>query len=133
MPITDYFFRNRLAQMIDLRHTLAVLASGMPLQEIEVSLAHLFALTSPHPANLVSGFGISNTGRPRLTLFRGKFKNLSLELKKHLKRRQAIEPIIWHLKADHRTNRCLLKGALSAVCTRLRLKFKQNRGATRLA
>ena len=28
-----------------------------------------------------------------------------------LKRRQAIEPIIGHLKADHRMNRCHLKGA----------------------
>ena len=28
-----------------------------------------------------------------------------------LKRRQAIEPIIGHLKSDHRMNRCHLKGA----------------------
>ena len=28
-----------------------------------------------------------------------------------LKRRQAVEPIIGHLKADHRMNRCHLKGA----------------------
>ncbi len=27
-----------------------------------------------------------------------------------LKRRQAIEPIIGHLKADHRMNRCHFKG-----------------------
>jgi hypothetical protein len=35
----------------------------------------------------------------------------SLELPALLKRRQAIEPIIGHLKADHRMNRCHLKGA----------------------
>ena len=40
---TDDFFRSRLDQMIDLRHPLAVLASRMPWQEIESSLAHRFA------------------------------------------------------------------------------------------
>jgi IS5 family transposase len=33
------------------------------------------------------------------------------EDKKDLTRRQAIEPIIGHLKADHRMNRCHLKGS----------------------
>jgi len=42
---------------------------------------------------------------------RGKFKSLTEQEKKMLKRRQAIEPIIGHLKADHRMNRCHLKGA----------------------
>ena len=40
MSMTDDFFRNRLDQMIDLRHPLAVLANRMPWQEIEASLAH---------------------------------------------------------------------------------------------
>jgi len=40
---TDDFFRSRLDHMIDLRHPLAVLASRMPWQEIEASLAHRFA------------------------------------------------------------------------------------------
>jgi len=31
---------------------------------------------------------------------------------KTLKRRQAIEPVIGHLKADHRMGRCHLEGAL---------------------
>lgn len=39
----DDFFRSRIDQMIDLRHPLAVLASHMPWQEIEASLAHHFA------------------------------------------------------------------------------------------
>ena len=43
MSITADFFCNRLDQMIDLRHPLAVLANRMPWQEIEASLAHLFA------------------------------------------------------------------------------------------
>jgi IS5 family transposase len=41
---------------------------------------------------------------------RGKFKTLTNQERKLLKRRQAIEPIISHLKADHRMDRCYLKG-----------------------
>jgi IS5 family transposase len=40
---TDDFFRARLDHMIDLRHSLAVLASRMPWQQIEASVAHLFS------------------------------------------------------------------------------------------
>ena len=41
---------------------------------------------------------------------RGKFQTLTAQERKLLKRRQAIEPIIGHLKADHRMDRCHLKG-----------------------
>ena len=41
---------------------------------------------------------------------RGKFKTLTAQERKLLMRRQAIEPIIGHLKADHRMERCHLKG-----------------------
>ena len=41
---------------------------------------------------------------------RGKYKSLSVSDKRMLKRRQAIEPIIGHLKQDHRMDRCHLKG-----------------------
>ena len=41
--MTADFFRNRLDQMIDLRHPLAVLSNRMPWQELEASLAHRFA------------------------------------------------------------------------------------------
>ena len=41
--MTDDFFRNRLDQMIDLRHPRAVLAKRMPWQEIEASLAQRWA------------------------------------------------------------------------------------------
>lgn len=40
---TDDFFRAQLDQLIDLRHTLAVLSTRMPGSEIDVSLAPLFA------------------------------------------------------------------------------------------
>lgn len=41
---------------------------------------------------------------------RGKYKTLTAQERKLLKRRQAIEPIIGHLKVDHRMDRCHLKG-----------------------
>ena len=40
---SDDFFHSRIDQMIDLRHPLAVLASHMPWQEIEASLAKQLA------------------------------------------------------------------------------------------
>ena len=41
---------------------------------------------------------------------RGKFRSLSASDQRMLQRRQAIEPIIGHLKQDHRMDRCHLKG-----------------------
>ena len=45
-----------------------------------------------------------------LIVHRGKAKRITKQETKLLKRRQAIEPIIGHLKSDHRMNRCHLKG-----------------------
>ena len=45
-------------------------------------------------------------------IHRGKYKSLSDHEKRLLKRRQSIEPLIGHLKADHRMDRCWLQGAL---------------------
>jgi len=74
---SDDFFHSRIDQMIDLRHPLAVLASHMPWQEIEASLAKQLAREvkkgrSIHEVGLfgsqtvVLGAGLSNAGRPRL-------------------------------------------------------------------
>ena len=75
--MVDDFFRNRLDQMIDLRHPLAVLANRMPWQEIEASLAQRWARQAKAgkkiegfdlfgPVSAVTGGGVSNAGRPRL-------------------------------------------------------------------
>ncbi|MEO6276830.1 IS5 family transposase [Roseateles sp.] len=45
-------------------------------------------------------------------IHRGKFKTLTALQRRWLKRRQAIEPAIGHLKSDHRMDRCWLKGAI---------------------
>jgi IS5 family transposase len=45
-------------------------------------------------------------------IHRGKFKSLTTQQRRWLKRRQAIEPAIGHAKSDHRMDRCWLQGAL---------------------
>ena len=42
-PATDDFSRSRIDHMIDLRHSLAVLASRMPWQEREARVAQVFS------------------------------------------------------------------------------------------
>lgn len=65
----------------------------------------------PTTAYVDLGYRGVDAANPGLAIkHRGKFKTLTAQERKWLKRRQAIEPIIGHLKADHRMNRCHLKG-----------------------
>jgi IS5 family transposase len=45
-------------------------------------------------------------------IHRGRHKSLTRAQRRWLKRRQAVEPVIGHLKADHRMSRCWLQGSL---------------------
>ena len=66
----------------------------------------------PQMAFVDLGYRGVDKDNPGLSIkHRGRFKSLSDKDKTLLKRRQAIEPIIGHLKADHRLKRCHLKGA----------------------
>ncbi len=77
-PATEDFFRSRIDHMIDLRHPLAVLASRMPWQQIEASVAQLFSRKGRSGVALpdLDLFGEqaqrlampSNAGRPRVPL-----------------------------------------------------------------
>ena len=78
MSDTD-FFRARLDVMIDLRHPLAVLATRMPWDQIEASVAP-FLMRKPRMGRFspvtvlfgttaqVAGMGVSPAGRPRLPI-----------------------------------------------------------------
>ena len=81
MPQSDStdFFRQPLAEMIDLRHPLAVLASRLPWAQIEAALAPHFARQVREgravaqddlfgPSLQVAGAGVAGAGRPRLPL-----------------------------------------------------------------
>jgi len=77
-PATEDFFRLRIDQMIDLRHPLAVLASRIPWQQIEASVAHLFMRKARADVAMpdldlfgekaVRAGSRSNAGRPRVPL-----------------------------------------------------------------
>ena len=56
--------------------------------------------------------GVDADNPDKQIIHRGKFKSLSAQQKGWLRRRQAVEPAMGHLKSDHRMNRCWLQGAL---------------------
>ncbi|MFN9503705.1 MAG: transposase, partial [Rubrivivax sp.] len=67
----------------------------------------------PNKAVVDLGYRGVDADNPGLTItHRGKARSLSAEDRKLLKRRNAIEPIFGHLKADHRMDRCHLKGEI---------------------
>lgn len=76
---TPDFFRPRLAEMIDLRHPLAVLASRLPWAQIEAALAPYFERRARAgrlleqddlfgPSLQLAGAGVAAAGRPRLPI-----------------------------------------------------------------
>jgi IS5 family transposase len=67
--------------------------------------------TKPFTAFVDLGYrGVDEQNPEVHIVHRGKSKRISAQERTQLKRRQAIEPIIGHLKADHRMDRCHLKG-----------------------
>ena len=74
----------------------------------------------PHTAVVDLGYRGVDIDNPGVTIIhRGRCKTLTKQQRRWLKRRQAIEPVIGHLKDDHGMRRCWLKGetgdALNAV------------------
>ena len=71
--------------------------------------------TGEKPSTAVVDLGYRGVDRdnPDLTIIhRGKAKSLGGPERKLIKRRNAVEPVIGHLKADHRMDRCHLKGEI---------------------
>ena len=50
--------------------------------------------------------GVDADNPDKQIIHRGKFKSLSPQQKGWLRRRQAVEPAIGHLKSNHRIDRC---------------------------
>lgn len=68
---------------------------------------------NPAMAFVDLGYRGVDANNPQIeVIHRGKSKRISPHTRKLLKRRQAIEPIIGHLKSDHRMDRCHLKGEM---------------------
>lgn len=67
------------------------------------------------PKEIVVDLGYRGVDRdnPNVEIIhRGKYKSLTAQQRRWLKRRQAVEPAIGHLKSDHRMDRCWLQGQL---------------------
>ena len=67
------------------------------------------------PKEVVVDLGFRGVDRdnPRVEIIhRGKYKSLTKQQRRWLKRRQAVEPAIGHLTSDHRMDRCWLQGQL---------------------
>ncbi len=68
---------------------------------------------SPRQVVVDLGFRGVDAANPGVEIIhRGKYKTLTREQKRWLKRRQAIEPMIGHAKSDNRMDRCWLQGSL---------------------
>jgi transposase, IS5 family len=85
---------------------------------LSVVLEQATNLTQDHPLNITQvvadlGFqGVDADNPGKQILHRGRYKSLMPQQKGWLRRRQAIEPAIGHLKANNRMDRCWLQGAL---------------------
>lgn len=120
---TPYEFGVKVGIAMTLKHNLIVGARVFPgkpydghtLREQLEQASILMQDTgiTPSTAYVDLGYRGVDADNPGIAIkHRGKFKTLTNQEKKLLKRRQAIEPIIGHLKADHRMDRCSLKGEL---------------------
>ncbi len=90
------------------------------IEQTNILLQELPGAPRPHTAIVDLGFrGVDAEVAPVRVIHRGKAKSLNARQRQWLKRRQAVEPIIGHTKADHGMRRCWLKGesgdALHAV------------------
>jgi len=118
---TPYEFGVKVGIAATLKHNLIVGArsfagkpyDGHTLHEQLEQASILMQQTGQQPltAYVDLGYRGVDADNPDIAIkHRGKFKTLTNQERKLLKRRQAIEPIIGHLKADHRMDRCYLKG-----------------------
>jgi IS5 family transposase len=76
---------------------------------------HLLDKTGKLPRQVVVDLGFRGVDQDNPTvqiIHRGKYRSLTNLQRRWLRRRQAVEPAIGHLKADHRMDRCWLQGRL---------------------
>ena len=78
--------------------------------------------------------GVDADIAPVQIVHRGTSKALANAQRAWLRRRQALEPAIGHLKAEHRMERCWLKGSeRRAACNAVRSRVRHPLAAARLA
>ncbi|WP_316679626.1 IS5 family transposase, partial [Ralstonia chuxiongensis] len=83
------------------------------LEQTTILLQDLPGSPKPHTAIVDLGYrGVDAEVAPVEVIHRGKHKRLDPRQRRLLKRRQAVEPIIGHVKADHGMQRNWLKGEI---------------------
>jgi len=127
-----YEFGVKVSLAITEKHGLIVGARAFPgnpydghtlaeqLEQSSILLQDLPGTPQPKTVLVDLGFrGVDSEVSPVHLIHRGKHRTLTSTQRRWLKRRQAIEPIIGHVKHDHGMRRCWLKGqtgdALHAV------------------
>lgn len=86
-----------------------------PRSEFVVLATILLEDTGKSPQQVIVDLGYRGVDQDNPTveiIHRGKYKSLTRQQRRWLKRRQAVEPAIGHLKSDHRMDRCWLQGQL---------------------
>jgi transposase, IS5 family len=88
--------------------------------------AHRF----PDPARLCrQGIPCHNTENPRRVFISGQKRGVFGVIKRELRRRSAVEPVIGHLKAEGHLGRCYLKGragdAANAILSAVGYNFRR--------
>ncbi|MFZ5561873.1 MAG: IS5 family transposase [Pseudomonadota bacterium] len=117
-----YEFGVKVSLAVTHRHGLMVGARAFPgnpydghtlAEQIEQTTTLLQDIgVKPTTAIVDLGYrGVDHDLAPVTVVHRGKSKTLTNAQRQWLRRRQAIEPSIGHLKADHRMDRCWLKGS----------------------
>ena len=117
-----YEFGVKVSVAVTHRHGLMVGARALPgnpfdghtlAEQLEQTTTLLQDLgVKPTTAVVDLGYrGVDAEVAPVQVIHRGKSKTLTAAQRIWLRRRQAVEPAIGHLKADHRMDRCWLKGS----------------------
>ena len=118
-----YEFGVKSALVVSHQHGLMLGARTFPGNPYD---GHILSAVMEQAANLMQdvptkikqivvdlGFRGVDADNPGMEIIhRGKIKSLSRQQKTWLRRRQAVEPAIGHLKSDHRMDRCWLQGAV---------------------
>jgi IS5 family transposase len=113
-PIGEEGVEELLARTIEAAMTMNLIAKKELSQVIVDSAVQEKAITHPTDSELYVDLGYWGEDQANIKIAikrRGKFKSLTDEERKNLKRRQGKESVIGHLQADHRINRFHLKGA----------------------
>ena len=116
----DDLFRSSLEQIINLRHPLVRLATEINwdfLAKRFSSVCRVGPEQPPLPTRLVAGLLIRPRHPRRQGLsdrfkvwIRGQIRRVTKAIRREMRRRAAVEPVIGHLKDDHRMRRNYLKG-----------------------